>query len=188
MWNIYFELLNFVCEKNIVTKKFGIICCLLKNHLIELFEQGICKLLLYNISKATYQKAYLDTTFRFEQASAWNASFLVDHITYIIGHSVRFIDLVSYTAYVVCVNFIHKWRDLQFNVDSERKIFWRKLSWQFYLILWVFVRNLLGGNRRRNTFRILFWCLAWASNPSFSSNKPTHYLLHHADFNLIKTL
>ena len=24
------------------------------------------------------------------------------------------IDLVSYTAYVVCVNFIHQWRDLQF--------------------------------------------------------------------------
>ena len=31
--------------------------------------------------------------------------------TYIIGHynpSVRIIDLVSYTTYVVCVNFIHK--------------------------------------------------------------------------------
>ena len=23
----------------------------------------------------------------------------------------------------------------------------------------------------------LFWCLAWASNPGFSSNKPIHYLL-----------
>ena len=37
--------------------------------------------------------------------------------TYIIGHynpSVRFIDLVSHTTYVVCVNFIHKWRVLQF--------------------------------------------------------------------------
>ena len=33
--------------------------------------------------------------------------------TYIIGHynpSVRIIDLVSHTTYVVCVNFIHKWR------------------------------------------------------------------------------
>ena len=31
--------------------------------------------------------------------------------TYIIGHynpSVRIIDLVAYTTYVVCVNFIHK--------------------------------------------------------------------------------
>ena len=46
--------------------------------------------------------------------------------TYIIGHyypSVRIIDLVSHTTYVVCVNFIHKWRDLQFKVDSERQIF-----------------------------------------------------------------
>ena len=46
--------------------------------------------------------------------------------TYIIGHynpSVRIIDLVSHTTYVVCVNFIHKWRNLQFKVDSERQIF-----------------------------------------------------------------
>ena len=28
--------------------------------------------------------------------------------------SVRIIDLVSHTTYIVCVNFIHKWRDLQF--------------------------------------------------------------------------
>ena len=43
--------------------------------------------------------------------------------TYIIGHynpSVRVIDLLSHNTYVVCINFIHKWRDLQFNVDSER--------------------------------------------------------------------
>ena len=42
-----------------------------------------------------------------------------------MGHynpSVRIIDLVSYTTYVVCVNFIHKWRDLQFKVDSEQQI------------------------------------------------------------------
>ena len=46
--------------------------------------------------------------------------------TYIIGHynpAVMIIDLVSHITYVVCVNFIHKWRDLQFKVDSERKIF-----------------------------------------------------------------
>ena len=45
----------------------------------------------------------------------------------------------------------------------------------------VFARNLLRGNRRRNTFRISFWCLAWDSNRGFSSNKPTHYLLGHGD-------
>ena len=29
-------------------------------------------------------------------------------------------DLASRTTYVVCVNLIHEWRDLQFNVDSKR--------------------------------------------------------------------
>ena len=46
--------------------------------------------------------------------------------TYIIGYynpSVRIINLVSQTTYVICVNFIHKWLDLQFKVDSEREIF-----------------------------------------------------------------
>ena len=40
---------------------------------------------------------------------------------YIIGHynpSVRIIDLVSHTTYVVCFNFIHKCRDLQFKVNK----------------------------------------------------------------------
>ena len=83
--------------------------------------------------------------------------------TYIIGHynpSVRIIVLVSYTTYVVCVNFIHKLRDLQFN---ERQIFLRHFSWQFLFTLRVFARNLLRGNCQRNTFRILFWCLAWGA-------------------------
>ena len=31
--------------------------------------------------------------------------------------------LASHTTYVMCVNFIHKRRDLQFKVDSERQIF-----------------------------------------------------------------
>ena len=45
----------------------------------------------------------------------------------LIGHynpSVRIIDIVSHTTYVVRVNSIHKWRNLQFL---------RNFSWQFYL-------------------------------------------------------
>ena len=41
--------------------------------------------------------------------------------TYIIGHynpSVRIIDLVSHTTYVVCINFMHKWWDLQINTHN----------------------------------------------------------------------
>ena len=63
--------------------------------------------------------------------------------TYIIGdynHSVRIIDLVSNTTYVVYVNFIHKWRELQFHGNfylfSE---FLPEIGWE-------------EGNRRRNTF------------------------------------
>ena len=44
---------------------------------------------------------------------------------------VRITDLVSNTTYVVCVNFVHKWRDLQFKVDSERKIFWETFHANF---------------------------------------------------------
>ena len=31
--------------------------------------------------------------------------------------------IASHTTHVVCINFIRKWRDLQFNIDSEREIF-----------------------------------------------------------------
>ena len=102
--------------------------------------------------------------------------------------SVRIISLVSYTTYVVCVNFIHKWRDLEFKVDSERQIFLRNFSCQFLLLskflpeIWweeiaeeiFFHISLNRGltchkpthyllDHYYNTFRILFWCLAWVS-------------------------
>ena len=57
---------------------------------------------------------------------------------YIIDHynpSIRIIDLVSHAIYVVCVNRINEWRDLEFKVDSERQIFLRNFSWQFYLLI-----------------------------------------------------
>ena len=74
-------------------------------------------------------------------------------VSYIIGHykpSVRIIDLVSNTTYVVCVNFIHKWRDIQLKVDSERQISRETFHGNSYLSLRVFARNLVRGNRRRN--------------------------------------
>ena len=61
------------------------------------------------------------------------------------------------------------------------RFFLKNFSWQFYFTHRVFVRNLRRGNCRRNTFRILLWCLAWDSNPGFSSNKPTYYLLHQGE-------
>ena len=58
-----------------------------------------------------------------------------------------------------------------------------RFFWETFLFTFrAFARNLLKGNRRRNNFRILLWCLGWVSKPVFSSNKPTHYLLDHGDF------
>ena len=103
--------------------------------------------------------------------------------TYIIGHynlSVRIIDLASHATYVVCFNFfIHKWRDLQFKVDSEREIF---------MAIFIYSQSFCQKSAEEKIAEeILFascfdWCLVWSSNPSFSSNKPAHYLLEHGDF------
>ena len=104
--------------------------------------------------------------------------------TYIMCHynpSVNIIDLVSHTTCVVCVNFTQKRRDLQLKV--ERQIFWETFHGNF-IYSQSFSRNLLRGNRWNNTFCILFWCLVWGSNPGFTSNKPSHYLLNNCDFSL----
>ena len=117
-----------------------------------------------------------------EERDQRNEPYITYIHTYIIGHynpSIRIIDLVSHSTYVVCVNFIHKWRDLQFKVDFKRQIFWETFRDNFIFTFRVFARNLLRGNRRRNIMRILFW---WGSNPGLSSNKPRYYLLDHCDF------
>ena len=68
---------------------------------------------------------------------------------------------------MLCVLILSvKWRDLQFKADSERQILWETFHGNFYLL-----SDFLPEN--------------WGSNPGFSSNKPTHYLLDHGD---IKTI
>ena len=108
-------------------------------------------------------------------------------VIFYIGYynpSVWIIELVSHTTYVVCVNCIYRWRDLHFKVGSEQQIF-EKLFMAILFNLRAFARNLLREYRRRNTFCILFWYLAWDSNSGFLSNKPTHYLLDHGDQKLV---
>ena len=51
--------------------------------------------------------------------------------------------------------------------------FWRNVITVILFTLRVFARNRL----RRNTFCILFWYLAWNSNPGFTCDKTTHFLL-----------
>ena len=45
--------------------------------------------------------------------------------TYVIGH---------YNPSVRIIDFIHKWRDIQFKVDSERQIFEKLFMAIFYLL------------------------------------------------------
>ena len=45
----------------------------------------------------------------------------------------------------------------------------------------LFTPRVFARNRQRNTFYILYWCLAWGPNPSFTSYKPTCYLLDYGD-------
>ena len=81
-------------------------------------------------------------------------------------------DLVSHTTYVVSVNFIHEWRDLQLKIDSERQIFLEKLFMAILFTLRVFARNLLRGKRRKKYVFIFRFIDAWS----------THYLLDYGDF------
>ena len=83
--------------------------------------------------------------------------------TYIIGPynpSVRIIDLVSHTTYVVCVNFLYISGGTYSLKSSPNGRFFEKLFIVILFTLRVYARNLLRGNRRRDIFRILFRCLA----------------------------
>ena len=113
----------------------------------------------------------------------WSLVFIYTH-TYMIdhyNHTVRFIDLVSHTTYIVCINFIHKWRLLQFIVAAERQIFQKPFMVVFLLseflpeICWEEIA-------KKILFVICFDSVAWATNPGFTSNKPTHYLLNCGKF------
>ena len=78
---------------------------------------------------------------------------------YIIGHynsSVKIIDLVSHTTYVVHVDFIHKWQTTDSLKSTPNDRVFEKLFIAILFTLRLFARNLLRGNRRRNTFRISF--------------------------------
>ena len=77
-------------------------------------------------------------------------------------------DLASSTTWIVCVNLIHKWHNLQFKVDSEWQIFLNNFSWQFFFSARVFVRKLIRKNRRENICHISIWlrCLTSYRNSS----------------------
>ena len=89
---------------------------------------------------------------------------------------------------MLCVYFIHKWRDLQFKVDSERQIFGETFHGSINLLSEFLPEICWEEIAVEILFVFRFWCLAWDSNPGFSSNKPTHYLLDHGDFSSLQNL
>ena len=84
----------------------------------------------------------------------------------------------SHISYAQCINYIHEWRYLLFEVDTERQNF-EKLS------ITIFPEICWEGSRRKNIFIFSFWCLTWGLNSCLTSNKPTHYLLDYGDFTFI---
>ena len=60
--------------------------------------------------------------------------------------------------------------------------FLRSFSWQFYLLLRVFAKNLLRGSRRRSIFIFSLEFLAWGLNSGLTSNKPTRLIRQHTSY------
>ena len=75
--------------------------------------------------------------------------------------------LASHINHVVCVNFICEWRDLQFNIDSWRQIFWETFSWQVYFLS-EFLPETCWEEVAEEIFSyFIFWWLTWDTNPGF---------------------
>ena len=87
--------------------------------------------------------------------------------------------LASHTTHVVCVNFICEWRDLQFNVDSERQIL-RNFFMAGLFTFRVFARNLKSPKKYFSYFIFDDW--TGIRTQVFAFNKPTHYILDHGGF------
>ena len=104
----------------------------------------------------------------------------LDWITCHYNPLVRIIDLVSHATYVVCVNFMHNWLDLQFKVDSERQIFWETFNGNF-IYFSEFLPEICWKEIAEEILYI-FRFDVWPGTRTFSANKPTHYLLDHGDF------
>ena len=84
--------------------------------------------------------------------------------------------------------YIHNW-----SLQSFSQHYWPSFSHHLCCVLFiaflftlrVFAINILRGNRRKNTFSTLFWCLACGLNACFTSNKSTHYTKNYGDFRRI---
>ena len=53
-------------------------------------------------------------------------------------------NLAAHTTYVAFVNFIHEWRGLQFNVDTERQIFEK-----IFMLIFIFSQSICQKSAER---------------------------------------
>ena len=106
--------------------------------------------------------------------------------TYIIGH---YSPLVSINAQLLTplmlsalIVYVSGWTYSLTSTPDDR--FLRNFVMACLFTLRVFARNLLRGDRRRNTFHISFLMTDLGlRTQAFESNKPPHYILDHGDFN-----
>ena len=59
--------------------------------------------------------------------------------------------------------------------------FFEKLFLAIFIYSQSFCQKCAERKSPKKYFSYLFWCLAWGSNPCFTSNKPTYNLLDYGD-------
>ena len=88
----------------------------------------IIKIKFRHISSVWGRLTYICSNHGFTSNKAKTLPIKLHTHIYIIGHynaSVRIINLASHTTCVGCVNFIHKWRDLQYLKSTPKdRFFW----------------------------------------------------------------
>ena len=75
--------------------------------------------------------------------------------------------LAFHSTHVVCVNFIREWRNLQFNVDSERQIFEKLFHGRFIYLQSFCQKSAERKSPKKYFFIFHFWWLIWDTNPGF---------------------
>ena len=175
-------LVKYRCTQSIMCLKIGPIVWVTAK---QPFKWNYFLLLTGRIVLKRNLRKYSVVFFKAFSKGVWRSRFTYIH-NWSLQHFSKDYDLASRTTYVVCVNFMHDWRDLQFKFVFQPKIF-EKLLTSILFTLKVFARNLLRGCSRRKFFHISFcWrCLSWVWNRGFTSNKPTLYLLRQL-LNFIK--
>ena len=77
-------------------------------------------------------------------------------------------------------------RQIYFFIGNTKNFFFKKdFSWQLYFTLRVFARNLLSGNRWRNTLLFCFDVWPVTRTLAFTSYKPIHYILEYGESTLM---